>query len=499
MAKRGRCVAAAAAAVLAPFALVTIGSGNVPPPEPEPPAVQNAASGALNATAVPNKKLIPWIQAAGSICPTVTPALIAAQIEAESNWQTSAISSANAQGISQFLPATFAAIGKDENDNGIASPFDPPDAIMAQGRYMCQITQQVSDVPGDPQKNLLAAYNTGPYAVTAYNGIPPYTETRTYVQRITGLLAKYTAPNPASGGNCRAPILGDVVLGTPMGQVGSAWSWYGRHTGQDYVAGHGTRIVAACDGTIADIQNAGAYGQHVIIDHGSIDGHQITSLYAHMSAFGQISVGQTVNAGDVIGYIGNTGNSFGPHLHMEIRQDFSPTGPFSQFLDPPTFIQEHSGPPAGATTDNADTDTVAAVIKAAKSQLGVPYSWAGGTLTGPSEGIAQGAGTVGWDCSSLVRYAWHQGTDGNITLSRLTYDQINDPHVKPVPRNDIQPGDLIFFQTASQGADWSHVGLYIGHGKMIEAPRTGSHAKITGIESGYYARQPQAVRRVITQ
>jgi cell wall-associated NlpC family hydrolase len=110
--------------------------------------------------------------------------------------------------------------------------------------------------------------------------------------------------------------------------------------------------------------------------------------------------------------------------------------------------------------------------------MGTPYSWGGGNASGPSNGIAQGAGTVGFDCSGLTLYAWAQV---GIGLSHFTGSQWNEG-ARISSMSDLQPGDLVFF-----GSDLGHMGMYIGGGQMIHAPHTGDVVKISVISSGYYA------------
>lgn len=89
---------------------------------------------------------------------------------------------------------------------------------------------------------------------------------------------------------------------------------YKLHTGVDISAPNGTSIMAAKPGTVIIAGKSTAYGNYVVINHGS----GLTTLYAHMSRLGT-SKGATVNAGDVIGYVGSTGYSTGNHLHFEVR------------------------------------------------------------------------------------------------------------------------------------------------------------------------------------
>ena len=94
------------------------------------------------------------------------------------------------------------------------------------------------------------------------------------------------------------------------------------HAGMDIAAGTGTPIGAAGSGTVIFAGWRGGYGNTIIIDHGG----GITTLYGHQSRLGASS-GQSVSTGQVIGYVGSTGYSTGPHLHWEVRVGGSPTNP----------------------------------------------------------------------------------------------------------------------------------------------------------------------------
>lgn len=108
------------------------------------------------------------------------------------------------------------------------------------------------------------------------------------------------------------------------------------HTGLDFTANIGTEIYATGDGTVAAVVNDfNGYGKHVVISHGY--GYQ--TLYAHMSRF-NVRPGQKVKRGDVIGYIGNTGTSTGPHLHYEViknNQKINPVNFFYNDLTPAEY------------------------------------------------------------------------------------------------------------------------------------------------------------------
>jgi murein DD-endopeptidase MepM/ murein hydrolase activator NlpD len=102
------------------------------------------------------------------------------------------------------------------------------------------------------------------------------------------------------------PILGEVRM----------------HTGLDYAAGTGVAIKAAGGGIVIWAGPRGGYGNAVVIDHG----RGLATLYAHQSRV-NAAVGQRVNAGQVVGFVGQTGMSTGPHLHFEVRELGAPVDP----------------------------------------------------------------------------------------------------------------------------------------------------------------------------
>lgn len=290
----------------------------------------------------------PWISAAAQACaePELTPGLLAAQLSQESHFSTSRrmISRKGAEGPAQFTPAAWSTWGRDADGDGTADPFDAADAVTAQGRMMCSLIGQAkhSGLRGDVRALALAGYNAGWAAVEAYRGVPPYPETRHYVEA----------------------ILADI---------------------DDF----------------ADAD-------------GGVDGRGL---------------------------------------------DLNGTGP---------------GPQAA---------------RRAATQLGVPYSWGGGSPAGPSRGYCSGsngysrgtcvaASTTGWDCSSLVQFAYWP----TVRLPRTAADQYDSTADHPVARADLRPGDLLFW---SHGGDRGiyHVALYAGHGRMVEAPRTGRLVKVAPLSA----------------
>jgi murein DD-endopeptidase MepM/ murein hydrolase activator NlpD len=96
------------------------------------------------------------------------------------------------------------------------------------------------------------------------------------------------------------------------------------HEGIDFSGGsaaYGAPNKVIGDGTVDTVSSAGAFGEHVIVFHGTIDGHDYYSLYAHMvTGSVGVSVGDPVTKGDTLGQLNSTGSSTGNHLHMEIHE-----------------------------------------------------------------------------------------------------------------------------------------------------------------------------------
>ncbi|MGW1839637.1 C40 family peptidase [Streptomyces sp. NPDC002067] len=226
------------------------------------PSVATAAGAAgLNVSAMPKagQAYAKWYQKAGSLCEGITPALLAAQGQAESNFAPTVGSGAGAVGIAQFLPATFQNYGQDEDGNGRISPLDPPDAIMAQGRFMCSLYSRAkkSGYSGDPVALTLAGYNAGWGAVEKYRGIPPYKETTNYVSKILATAKSWA--------------LTDAVSGTGAGP--DAVRRASKYLGTPYVWGGGTPegpSMGFCDGTNGYLNGACFAASHAGFDCSSL-------------------------------------------------------------------------------------------------------------------------------------------------------------------------------------------------------------------------------------
>ena len=136
-----------------------------------------------------------------------------------------------------------------------------------------------------------------------------------------------TPPPPVSSGGSSSS--GGVISGSgfmiPLatGYVSCEFMCYPNHTGID-LANYGdtsTPVYAAQAGTVIRAGWHSAYGNHVMITH-NVNGQILTTVYAHMHSAPYVSVGQQVSRGTQLGTMGNTGNSFGAHLHFEVYEGY---------------------------------------------------------------------------------------------------------------------------------------------------------------------------------
>lgn len=150
------------------------------------------ASGSVHFTDVPTSSTYRFYRADGHQANLLTlidyyaqrfhldSALVKAVIKVESDFDPGVVSSKGAQGLMQLMPATAREIG-------ISNPFDPGQSIYGGTFYL----RQMLDTFDSNLDHALAAYNAGPNAVQRYGGIPPYTETRHYVERVKKYLNYY--------------------------------------------------------------------------------------------------------------------------------------------------------------------------------------------------------------------------------------------------------------------------------------------------------------------
>ncbi|MCL2829082.1 MAG: peptidoglycan DD-metalloendopeptidase family protein, partial [Oscillospiraceae bacterium] len=234
-----------------------------------------------------------------------------------------------------------------------------------------------------------------------------------------------------------------------------------RHWGIDIALPTGTEILATHDGTVTVAGNAGGYGLMVEIN----DGAGIVTRYAHCSAL-LVRVGQTVEVGDVIALVGSTGDSTGPHLHFELIKNGRHLNPLFFALTNHHLAWSGDGIAGSAMTP----EQFAALYAEARRHLGKPYVYG---ANGPNA----------FDCSSFV--CWVFTHSGVYHLPRTTAQGIYNQTL-PVPWGMQQPGDIIFFQGTYSTTDFiTHVGIYLGAGRMVHA---GNPVHITSINTPFWQR-----------
>ncbi|WP_156807551.1 transglycosylase SLT domain-containing protein [Acaricomes phytoseiuli] len=276
--------------------------------------------------------------------------ILAAQLNAESGWNPRAVSPVGAQGLAQFMPGTWAMYGKGD-------PFDPEAAITAQGVYMKALIEQVRPIADKTGTDIirlaLAAYNAGPGAVIAANGIPAFPETQSYVETIFGSgQSTYSQDCTVPGGSVIGELSGQWVDPLPGALVTSGYgprSFDGFHYGVDLSTpiAAGT-VLAPTDMKITvatDIDGGTGAGTHV--KGQTTDGKLTIALYHMETGSLKVRTGDTVAAGTPLGTEGATGNVTGRHLHMEFftTDKPNPWAPGDPTVDPlPAMRQKGARP-----------------------------------------------------------------------------------------------------------------------------------------------------------
>ncbi len=281
-------------------------------------------------------------------CPGLSWTIVAAIIHLESNDNRNpGPSSVGARGASQFMPATWDSLsrsivnvgrygkipdgqgyGLDGDGDGLADIMNPYDSVPATARYLC------ANGAGNPAKV--------PKAIYAYNHAWWYvnggvSDSGTYFIGVIPLAAKLAAPATTTSQGWQSPLKpGSYAITSPYGyRFDPYYRRWQLHAGVDLApkgGGQGATIYAAASGTVAYVgYEANGHGNHVVIDHGG----GVQTAYAHMSAYAPgIIPGAPVSGGQVIGYVGSTGASTGPHLHFEVKVN-------DNYTDPVPWMEAH--------------------------------------------------------------------------------------------------------------------------------------------------------------
>jgi cell wall-associated NlpC family hydrolase len=147
----------------------------------------------------------------------------------------------------------------------------------------------------------------------------------------------------------------------------------------------------------------------------------------------------------------------------------------------PTNIKSDKLPTKNKSVNNTNNDAIGEILIQAVSLMGISYKWGGNT---PETGM---------DCSGFIRYVFQKSM--GITLPRTAAGMSRVG--KRVSINDMQPGDLILFNTIG-GRRNTHIGMYIGNNQFIQSPRTGERIQITPYNS-YWRAHTNGIKRIIQE
>lgn len=157
----------------------------------------------------------------------------------------------------------------------------------------------------------------------------------------SGTIAGFRAGGPQVSIPSRMPLAGLTMTSDYGMRFHPVTGRRAAHKGVDLAAPTGTPIFATGDGMISRASWYSTYGLYVSIEHGG----QIQTRYAHMSRL-NVAEGQRVRKGDIIGFVGSTGRSTGPHLHYEVRVDGAAVNPVP-YMNSYQFVRESSDPALG--------------------------------------------------------------------------------------------------------------------------------------------------------
>jgi murein DD-endopeptidase MepM/ murein hydrolase activator NlpD len=173
-----------------------------------------------------------------------------------------------------------------------------------------QAEKSVSGSEDDQFRKLFSSWqsyeSTGSAALAASSGRSPLSAA---ARAAAGIAGPVSIPS-------RTPLAGLTMTSNFGMRVHPIFGGMRAHKGIDLSAPVGTPIYATADGVVGKAAWFGGYGLYVQLEHGN----DLETRYGHMSRL-NVAEGQTVHKGDILGYVGTTGNSTGPHLHYEVRVD----------------------------------------------------------------------------------------------------------------------------------------------------------------------------------
>lgn len=153
------------------------------------------------------------------------------------------------------------------------------------------------------------------------------------------------------------------------------------------------------------------------------------------------------------------------------------TDPVSRFLQDRGLLAQAQG--ESSKLLNHVRDTASDLVLSAMNFLGVRYRLGGNSLEN------------GFDCSGFTRHIFEMSV--GMVLPRRADEQAKLSSLIPIKQDELKPGDLVFFNTMRR--TFSHVGIYVGEGKFIHAPRTGSAIRVEDMREAYWAKRFTGGRR----
>ena len=179
---------------------------------------------------------------------------------------------------------------------------------------------------------------------------------------------------------------------------------------------------------------------------------------------------------------GNAATHSANNPHAGTTNAPSATDPIMDLLGERGLLRPLGASSAGAVVDAVRTtvrETASDMVMSAMNFLGVPYK-RGGT-----------SAETGFDCSGFTRHIFENSI--GLVLPRRADEQALSAGLLNIKRQELKPGDLVFFNTMKR--TFSHVGIYVGDGKFIHSPRTGGEVRIEDMRESYWARRFTGARR----
>lgn len=228
-------------------------------------------------------------------------AVLAAIAKVESSFGLNMGSSeAGAVGFMQFMPGTWEKYKQDGNGDGVYDPYNPWDAVFSAANML-----QANGFEKDPEKALYLYNHAG-----------------WYVRKVMAIAFQYSSAMVPPGQGIWPLPSRYISISSGYGmRLHPVLKEYRFHDGIDIPAPAGTPVFAVQDGRVAWDRSKGGYGLCVVLNHGTC-----TTLYAHLSEI-TVRAGQEVKAGEIVGFVGSTGLSDGPHLHFSVYVNGQPCNP----------------------------------------------------------------------------------------------------------------------------------------------------------------------------